>query len=299
MPKICLTTPFAGKKHCLEHYKKSVESLDYPKNEMSFLIYDNSNDPAFSKNMKVWAESLGFERVIYYSDNAPHFIIENTTDYSKVMDRVHLIYVKILDMVPDDIDYIWNVEDDISFEPDVLKKLMPRFQEDTRIRSISAITWGRRMQDMDWGVPQVWGFQREEFFPMQPVINQPMGREQLQSTKVKVFRLPEKEFGFEIVGGTAFGCIIWDAKFLKEFKFKMNVDGMKTIDPAYGYRLWKEGKGFHTIDWAVKCKHWWLYNNEVGYSGYDQKQFTNEPWTPAHNVCMAPTMVRKASPGHV
>ena len=85
---ITITSSFTGKWYCLDEYKRSVEELDLDKTKVIYVIWDNSNDDLFEKDIRSWAEKLYFKDVIYHKDDTPKATIEFQTDYSKTSDRV-------------------------------------------------------------------------------------------------------------------------------------------------------------------------------------------------------------------
>jgi len=261
--KIAITTPFANKLYCLEEYQKSiadaVTELDKRNIESEFYIWDNSNNPDFENQIKEWANKI-FKKVNYFKDKTEHQIIETTADYGKVSDRCATIYKKMFnEWIDKDCDYIFNVEDDISFEgKDILK--MIDILENPNFKEASAITGcavGRRLRDKAYGRSMTWSFKINGLvFPPIPE----------QQTSIQINTIPEKPLGIEIIGSAHAGMLLMRNSVLQSLGWAINEDGVRGGDICFGYRLWKYKKGFYLVDWSIWAKHW--FKDELGKADY-------------------------------
>lgn len=251
--KITLTTPFANKKYCFDKYYEAIKKLDYPKDKIFALWYDNSNDKDFGKMLKEKIKIFPRHRII--KDDTPYFTIENTSDYGKVSYRCHEVYKKIADEIPSE-GYMFNVEDDVEVPPDSLKKMLAIFNKYPKVGTVIGSLCSRRTKDRVFKLPVVWKFRRTRTFPEPDTCNE------ITTECLQIQNLPSS--GIEVVGSGHMGCWLAPAKLVKKIGFKWSEDGVMANDIVWGYRLKKAGYQF-LIDWSIVCKHWWCVDGKIGY----------------------------------
>lgn len=250
---ITLTTPFANKRHCFEDYYSGIRELDYPRDKIFALWYDNSNDKAFSEMLAEKIKIFPHHRIII--DTTPHFTIENTTDYAIVSYRCHEVYKRMGDEIPSD-GYMFNVEDDVTIPPDTLNKMLEIFERYPKVGTVIGSQCSRRLKDSVCKVPTAWKFEQKRTFP------DPDSCNEIQTHCLRIQNAPP--FGIQIIGSGHMGCWMAPCNLVKQIGFKWEEDGLSANDIVWGYRLTKAGYHY-VIDWSIKCKHWWLVNGEKGY----------------------------------
>ena len=57
---ITLSTPFAGKEYCFPDYCQGIENLEWPREDIFYLVIDNSNDKDFGKKIDEFARRMKF-----------------------------------------------------------------------------------------------------------------------------------------------------------------------------------------------------------------------------------------------
>lgn len=249
---ITLTTPFAGKKHCFDNYYEGVVNLDYPKIDIFALWYDNSNDAEFHAMLEEKIKIFPNHKIVV--DDAPHFVIENTSDYAKVSMRCHEVYKAISKLV--DGDYMFNVEDDVWVPPDSLKKMLDVFNRYEKVGTVIGSQCSRRLKDFVFRLPTAWIFEQKRVFPF------PDTCDEFHMTCLRLKNFPP--FGIQIIGSGHMGCWLTPTAIVKEIGFVWEEDGLQANDIVWGYRLGKAGYHF-VIDWSIRTRHYHCIDGEKGY----------------------------------
>ena len=253
---ITLTSSFTGKWYCLNKYKQSVEELDFDKTQVTYVIWDNSNDELFAKDIRSWADKLYFKDVIYHRDDTLKATIEFQDDYGKTSDRVIEILQQVFfDLVPLDTDLVLNWEDDVTVPHYALNKMLGIMNENEKIVTVSPSIFGRRLGDRAFGIPMAWGFKKVSVFP-EP--------DSCREQTITIFPVSPKPYGIEIVGSSSTGFWLTKYSALRKLGWKIE-DNIRGGDVSWGYRVWKERLGWVVMDWSIYAKHWWNFSNRVGY----------------------------------
>jgi len=150
--------------------------------------------------------------------------------------------------------------------------------EHPQISTVAANVYLRKMDDPNSGSCMVYGFRKmlpTEFniklsYISYPTITVPSAPQPQfpEEPHFKQYIMPDRPFGFEIVGNTSMSFWLTKYSMLKEMGFKPFEDGIQGADTVWGYRLWKEGKGFQVVDWSIRAKHWYLYEGVKDYYSY-------------------------------
>jgi hypothetical protein len=270
---ITLVTAFAGKRHCLPMYRECIEELlSHTNADFKYVIYDNSADKDFGKDIREWADTLGVE-VIYYQDLQKPHTIENTSDYALTSQKVALNYKVIFSKLLPPCDYVFCLEDDTTCEADAIEQLLGTLGRNPKCVTAIGSVYGRRLNDRYFGVPVVFAFKLELCYPtMINFVN-----------KASSHRIPERESGEEIIGSGHVACWLTKYEVIKEMGWEVSPDVGVAGDISWGYRLWQQGRGIMMINWGVKCKHWFLDENKqpdyytFGKTGGMPLQFLGEP----------------------
>jgi len=250
---ITLATPFANKQYCFEDYYRGILNLDYPKDDIHCLWYDNSNDKDFHKLL---GEKIKvFKRHQIVVDETPHMTIENTTDYGKVSYRVAQMYMNLEKFLPES-DYTFIVEDDVEIPPDTLTKLLEIFTRYPKVGTAVGSVSSRRMTDSLFKRPVAWWFEERRVFPF------PDDCREIQVEHKRYQSVPP--FGIRIIGTAHTGCWLAPTHLIKKLHFGYEEDGVKPNDARWGWVLQKAGY-YMVMDWSVVCKHWWICDGEKGY----------------------------------
>lgn len=232
--RVAITTPFANKQYCFNHYCKAIEETieANPLVDFNFVAWDNSNDKKFGNRINDWVQTLGVPH-IFYTDVTEHHTVDTTSDYGKVSGRVAEIYSSMFfDLVHDNTDFVFNVEDDVSFPGHTLGRLLTHLQDD-QYASANGPGFNRRLGNMPGGLPIV--FSLDKYGKRTPV--------------------KAKRFGVEEIDATWVGCTLFRYPILKQVGWGRdpNIGGG---DIFWGHRLKQLGLK-QVVDWSIRCKHWW------------------------------------------
>lgn len=252
---IVISSPFAGKAYCLDEYMKSVEGiLKTPNIDFKYVIYDNSCDKEFSNKLRKWSEGLGIP-VIWYSDLNKPTTIESTADYALTSNKVVQVYKVIFEKLIPECDYVLNIEDDTTCEPDALEKLLGTMERNPSAVTVVGSVYGRRLNDRYFGVPVVFAFKGDWCYPQFVGFN----------SKVTAHRVPERESGEEFIGSSHVALWLTKYEILKEKGWEVVPELGVAGDISWGYR----NLGKMMINWGVRAKHWFKCGDGTAdYHGY-------------------------------
>ena len=253
--RLTISALFAGKDYCFEDYCRGIMSLELDRKQVDYVVVDNSNSETFGGKIDDFAKDAGFASYVRYIYEAPHFTIENTADYAKVSDHVHMAYMFLQKRLPDN-EYTFNVEDDIEVTPNSISKLLDCFELNDRVGTTTGVSIARRLDDRVQGFPGAWHFKETRVFPF------PDTCQEMTLECKPILEAPP--FGIQIIGSAHMGCWLTKTRLIKEIGFD-SFCGFNANDIAWGYKLNKAGY-YMVIDWSVKVKHYHYNNGRKGYS---------------------------------
>jgi len=121
-PNISILIPTKNNEHDLIDCLKSIENLNYQRNQIEIIIWDNNS------------QSQNKEKIKYFISNTTknNFVtirfIENTSNYGVYTSRDEL-----LKCVGDKVEFILSIDDDVILPPQLISELVPIFYQDSSI----------------------------------------------------------------------------------------------------------------------------------------------------------------------
>lgn len=235
--RISITTPFGGKSFCFYEYANTVKTIvkSNPDIQWVFSVLDNSNSESFKQRIYDLKNELNIE--FYYHKETCDYIhnIGLTVQLDRLTQVRHLYNKLIFEVMPQDVDYCFVIEDDISFDDvDAVKKCLD-VMIDPKVATVTANTLDRR-----FGLPQ-------------PAVYDSTG---------ELKKIPLELSGTKQVIMSAMG--FWFTRFsiLKDLRLPESVNGMPCADLLwcfnclnYGYKIFSEQ--------SIHCKHHYKLSNGI------------------------------------
>lgn len=238
--KISVTTPFSGKYFCFLEYAKTIEQLVKNNLEIEFIfsVLDNSNRSSFERRINDLADKLGIK--LYYKKEDTRSIPNVGNDRMK---RVNELYNDLIfNVMPQDIDYCFVIEDDIVFDdPDAIKKCL-RIMEDDTVATVTANTLAR--------------WERGRFG--KPQCSEYINQGDLVDIKLELS-------GVRQVDTAAMGFWFTRMSVLKRLGLPLGVNGRKATDGCWSENLINHNYKL-MLDQSIHCRHY--YQKEDGMINY-------------------------------
>jgi hypothetical protein len=231
--KIAIVTPFKGKRFCAWDYFSCLKRiLAHTEAEFSILFYDNSNNPGFSRMLESQAKKYG---ATYYKDETP-----SVEDGGAVYLRMHEIYTKsYFELIPQDVDYILTIEDDVNcLVPDAVERMLKHF-EDEKVGSVLGSVFTRWLRGPYKMKPQVWKW----------------------TGKVYEALLP-RDCGIQAVDATSQSFLLLRMSALKAVGLQVPQSNGLGVDRTLGKSL--NAAGYKVlVDWSIKCRHFYKTQEDI------------------------------------
>ena len=236
-PKIILITAFGGRRFCLDKYFKGIRNLDYPKDKISLVFSDGSNDKTLKKELDNFAKDYPY--YTYNKDTRKPMtgITAGSVEKSK---RIASVYTRLQDKVSEvSGDYILSAEDDIVPPTNGLNKLLKTIKSDEKIGCV----FGRQIcRWMD--LPMAWKIKKRSSY----VIG---GKENKYDCKP----YPLRDSGLQEVDGMPMGFNLFSRDIFLKADIRAQITGLTGFDlilaqdiKNWGYKV--------IIDWSIHCKHY-------------------------------------------
>lgn len=245
---INIVSPFAGKTFCFGEWKKSLGKL--PLDRGHVVMYDNSNDPAFSRRLQKFCESeLDSYKLV--KDTNAQLTLELSNDWTAIGKRCRAVYGIIYNQLIDHSKPLsLNLEDDIGVPDGAWERLMFH-AEDDEVGTVIAKCYDRR----SWKRDKI-----KQAISVNFKVTEMIGPSGV-APEIELVHLEEKDFGVESIGAGHMGLWLTKTDVIKDLGMGHQFANLVGNDINWGYAVNQAGLRF-VQDWGVKLDHY--YKSDSG-----------------------------------
>lgn len=227
----------SGRRYCTTDCLNALAKLEHPSSKMNLLLYDNSNDESFLKDVLipfVNANRTRFNGINIYTEHLPNF------DYNLEQHLAHNYYYQKFDNIAHKMNkiasitntpYLLFVDDDTLIPPNTLDKLFSSINSHPKTVAAQGVLRGRENKYgiIDWDFADI-------------------NRPNLYTTASNA--------GDMLTGMGGTYCLLIETSWLKHNPVTLKwLNGkLSGPDQALCYDIWHDKQSFIT-NWDVKCEH--------------------------------------------
>ena len=243
-----LVTPLAGKGYCFSKWKESLKQA--PMKRSHVYVYDNSNNPRFSRRVDKFCESQLDSYTLIKDENSKQGL-ETIRDWVRVGNRCRAVYGQIYNSIVDHKRPLClNMEDDVGIPDRAWDKLYTQIQND-EVGTVIGQCNDRRAY-VDTGKIQTIAVN----FKVEEAIG--------QTDSINVITVPAqvRQFGVDSIGAGHMGFWLTKTEVISELGMGHRVGELRGNDINWGFAINRAGWKF-AIDWSVKLDHYFEVDGKV------------------------------------
>jgi hypothetical protein len=251
---------FANRPYLVDYAIENIEKLRLPRKDWKFVIIDTSGNPSVYVPLQRYMDAVSSEwgAVEYVLRPQAGQVHSSSRAGTEEWVKKRWLVAETKNLIKEYTNGdVFLIEEDVLCPPEAFEKLSYIISQRDDIWCASAVNYSRHGK-RNQHIAMAWKWSTQGLIPGE--------------ANYSAVQIHEKDFGIELVGACANGCIYVRKEAIQGYDYigeapVIGLVGKVGSDIAHGYHVTVKKQKLYAIDWSVKTKHLSLERGKVKFYG--------------------------------